>query len=55
MTPFDRLSELREQKLRTRVMHLEHAIRRFLEDGDRDRLANAYENEWVAPLGAEDE
>ena len=55
MTPFDKLMELREQKLRTRVMYLEFAIDRFLKDGDRAKLERAYSNEWVQPLGDEDE
>ena len=50
-----RLNLLKEQALRTRVIHLEYAIGRFLKDGDRDRLANAYSNEWVGPLGEADE
>ena len=50
-----RLNELKEQVLRTRVMHLEYAIGRFLKDGDRDRLARAYSNEWVQPIGGQDE
>jgi hypothetical protein len=51
LTPFDKLMALREQTLRTRVMTLEHAIRRFLTDGDKGRLERAYSNEWVQPLG----
>jgi len=50
-----RLNLLREQALRTRLMHLEYAVGRFLRDGDRDRLANAYSNEWAGPLGENDE
>ncbi|HEY7825045.1 MAG TPA: hypothetical protein VIG24_19550 [Acidimicrobiia bacterium] len=42
---------LHEQKLRTRVLHLEYAIGRFLKDGDVGRLRNAYSNEWVRPIG----
>jgi hypothetical protein len=55
MTDFAVLMELREQKLRTRVMHLEYAIGRYLQDGDRDKLATALSNEWVKPLGVDDE
>ena len=55
VTDFDLLMKLREQKLRTRVMHLEHAIRRYLDEGDRERLLAAYSNEWVKPLGGSDE
>jgi hypothetical protein len=44
------IANLREQTLRTRVMFLEYAINRYLHDGDRDRLARAYSNEWVQPL-----
>ena len=43
-----------EQVLRTRVLVLEHSIGRFLTDGDRDRLARAYSNEWVQPIGETD-
>ena len=50
-----RLMTLREQSLRTRLMFLEFAVARFLRDGDRDRLARAYSNEWVEPLGEADE
>jgi len=50
-----RLNYLKEQALRTRLMGLEFAIARFLQDGDRDRLARAYSNEWVQPLGEQDE
>jgi hypothetical protein len=53
LTPFDKLMALREQMLRTRVMHLEHAIGRFLTDGDTARLERAYSNEWAQPLGDE--
>ena len=55
ITDLNDLMRLREQSLRTRVMHLEHAIKRFLDEGDRDRLARAYSNEWVKPLGENDE
>ena len=51
MTEFADLMRLKEQKLRTRVMHLEYAIKRFLDDGDTDRLRNVYSNEWVQPIG----
>jgi hypothetical protein len=47
--------ELNEQQLRTRVLHLEFAIKRFLDDGDVGRLRNAYSNEWVRPIGEKDE
>ena len=50
-----RLNYLKEQALRTRLMYLEYAVARFLQDGDRDRLARAYSNEWVQPLGENDE
>jgi len=50
-----RLNLLKEQALRTRLMHLEYVVGRFLKDGDRDRLARAYSNEWVQPIGDEDE
>lgn len=46
---------LKEQNLRTRVMVLEHAIKEFLDGGHIDRLARAYSNEWVQPLGENDE
>lgn len=55
MTDFVDLMRLKEQNLRTRVMHLEYAIKRFLDDGDTDRLRNAYSNEWVQPIGENDE
>ena len=42
---------LEAQKLRTRVLLLEAAIKRFLDDGDLDRLRRAYSNEWVQPIG----
>jgi len=54
-TELSDLMRLREQQMRTRVMVLEHAIKRFLSDGDRDRLARAYSNEWVRPIGEHDE
>jgi hypothetical protein len=44
------IQHLKEQVLRTRVLHLEFAISRYLQDGDRDRLQTAYSNEWVQPL-----
>ena len=47
---FSKLMQIREQGLRTRVMHLEYAIGRYLNDGDRARLENAYSNEWVQPI-----
>ena len=47
---FSKLMRIREQGLRTRVMHLEYAIGRYLKDGDRARLETAYSNEWVEPL-----
>lgn len=50
MTDFADLMRLKEQNLRTRVMHLEYAVGRYLKDGDRARLENAYSNEWVQPL-----
>jgi hypothetical protein len=46
--------DLQKQALRTRVLHLEYAIGRYLTDGDRDRLARAYSNEWVQPLQESD-
>ncbi len=55
VTDFEVLQRLREQMLRTRVMHLEHAIDRYLRDGDKGRLSTAYSNEWVKPLGGSDE
>lgn len=55
LTDLDDLRYLREQVLRTRVMVLERAIKRFLDEGDRDRLAWAYSNEWVQPLGEDNE
>ena len=50
MTDFTVLMRLREQMLRTRVMHLEDAIGSYLVDGDRARLETAYSNEWVKPM-----
>ena len=50
MTDYTKLMQIREQGLRTRVMHLEYAIERYLDDGDRARLKNAYSNEWVQPI-----
>ena len=50
MTDFTVLMRLREQMLRTRVMHLEDAIAGYLVDGDRARLETAYSNEWVQPM-----
>ena len=44
---------LREQALRTRVLYLEDAMRRFLNTGDRTVIERAYSNEWVQPLGDE--
>ena len=55
ITDLDEMRHLREQVLRIRVMVLERAIKRFLDEGDRDRLARAYSNEWVKPLGENDE
>ena len=42
------------QKLRTRVLHLEYAINRYLNDGNRELLQTAYSNEWVQPLQESD-
>ena len=53
ITDLDDLMRLREQMLRTRVMLLERAIGDFLSDGDREKLARRYKNEWVRPLGDE--
>lgn len=50
MTDFAKLMQIREQGLRTRVMHLEYAIERYLDDGNRQLLENAYSNEWVQPI-----
>ena len=50
MTEFTKLMQIREQGLRTRVMHLEYAIGRYLKDGNRASLENAYSNEWAQPL-----
>jgi hypothetical protein len=36
-------------------MFLEHAIAGYLTDGDRGKLERAYSNEWVQPLGENDE
>ena len=55
LTDIELLRSLREQILITRVMVLERAIKRFLDEGDRDRLARVYSNEWVQPLGEQDE
>ena len=55
VTDFNLLMQLKEQNLRTRVMVLEHAIRQFLDGGDVDRLRNAYSNDWVQPIGENDE
>ena len=49
-----RLNYLKEQALRTRLMFLEFAVARFLQDGDRDRLARAYSNEWELPELSDD-
>ena len=46
---------LREQALRTRVLFLEDAMRRFLASGDRTIIEDAYSNEWVRPLEVDDE
>jgi len=55
LTDIELLRSLREQILITRVMVLERAIKRFLDEGDRDRLARVYSNEWVKPIGEQDE
>ena len=55
MTDLTILMRLREQTLRTRVMVLEHAIARYLTDSDRGKLESAYSNEWVQPLGENDD
>ena len=55
LTDIELLRSLHEQILITRVMVLERAIKRFLDEGDRDRLARAYSNEWVQPIGEQDE
>ena len=55
MTDFEQLMRIREQGLRTRVMVLEHAIKQFLDSGDVDALSRAYSNEWVKPIGENDD
>ena len=55
MTDFKFLAQMREQMLRTRVMHLEAAIDTFLSDGDVLKLEGAYSNEWVKPIGESNE
>ena len=55
LTDIELLRSLHEKILITRVMVLERAIKRFLDEGDRDRLARVYSNEWVQPIGEQDE
>lgn len=50
MGNYNELMRLKEQALRTRVMHLEYTIGRYLKDGDRTKLERAYSNEWVQPM-----
>jgi hypothetical protein len=49
VTDFTRLTKLREQQLRTRVMVLEYAIDQHL-SGNEGLLASVYSNEWVQPI-----
>ena len=42
---------LKEQELRTRVLYLEAAAMRLLEDGDRKPLERAMSNDWAKTIG----